>query len=99
MVVRQNCKNIAIFFAILLQFVVSTDECAKILQNFFAKCLQFGLATISEKNIMHFNFKAIYAWHFYGTRRGFFQFSYISLRKCTATAEFSQNLNMLSSSG
>ena len=92
MVGSRNCKkNLQIFFAMFLQFVVSTDECAKILQKIVAKFLQFELTTISEKNIMHFNFKAIYAWHFYGTRRGFFN----SVTSLSVNVQLLLNLNML----
>ena len=52
------------FFAHLSVLITNCKNIA----NFFANFLQFGWTTISENNNMHFNFKAIYAWHLYGTR-------------------------------
>ena len=60
-----NCN----FFA---HWVLYWARVAKILQkkirNIFA-ILQYWRTIISEKNMILFNFKRIYAWHFYGTRR------------------------------
>ena len=49
------------FFAIFLQVFV----CAKKLANYFSN---FCPTIISENSMILFNFKLIYAWHFYGTR-------------------------------
>ena len=66
MMVSQYCEIAKEKIAIFLQSVLISEK--KMHCKIIAKFLQYGRTIILEKIILLFNFKGIYAWHFYGTR-------------------------------